>query len=85
MSVHNNSDGSSNNLRCYPSDSHYFQNAVYWRTGGHRLSLPVCCCEASCRAQMLWLSHASWWTCRCPSTTSGSCCCCSRHTGCDPL
>ena len=29
----NNID-SSDNLPCYPPDSHYYQNAVYWRTGG---------------------------------------------------
>jgi len=35
-------NGSSNNLSCYPPDSHQSHNAVYWRTGGegglyHRL------------------------------------------------
>jgi len=29
-----NSKGSSNNLPCYPPDSHQSHNAVYWRTSG---------------------------------------------------
>jgi len=29
-----NNNGGSNNLPCYPPDSHECDNAVYWRTGG---------------------------------------------------
>jgi len=28
-----NNNGSSNNLPCYPPDSHQCDNAIYWRTG----------------------------------------------------
>jgi len=30
-------NGSSDNLRCYPPDSHQSHNAVYWRTRGSHL------------------------------------------------
>jgi len=29
-------NGSSNNLPCYPPDSHQCQNAVYWKLGGKK-------------------------------------------------
>jgi len=45
-------NGSSNNLPCYPPESHQSHNAAYWRTGDEHSAT---CCYLIYLSELRWL------------------------------